>query len=94
MQGAETKDLEEKLDDGIPAIAGFPGIEKRDLRLLRHEPVFLDPQLLNFRVQRRSGNSEFCGCTFWAGDFPFTFRKSCFNNLSLVILESVWQRTC
>ena len=52
MQGAETKRLEEKLDDGIPASAGFPGIARRDLLLLRHEPVFLDPQLLNFRVQR------------------------------------------
>jgi hypothetical protein len=62
--------------------------------LLRHVPVFLDPQLLNFRVQRRAGNSEFRCRAFWAGNFPFTFRKSRFNNLSLLILESVWQRTC
>ena len=93
MQSTETKGLEEKLDDGIPASAGFPGINKRDLLLLRDKPVFLDPQLLNFRVQRRSGNSEFRCRTFWSGDFPFTFRKSHFNNFSLLILESVWQRT-
>ena len=94
MQGAETKGLEEELDDGIPASAGFPGIKRRDLLLLRHEPMLLDPQLLNFRVQRRSGNSEFRCRTFWAGDFPFTFGKSRFNNLSFLILEGVWQRTC
>ena len=29
MQSTETKGLEEKLDDGIPASAGFPGV-KRD----------------------------------------------------------------
>jgi hypothetical protein len=52
MQSTETKDLEEKLDDGIPASAGFPGIEGSDLLLLRDKPVFLDPQMLNFRVQR------------------------------------------
>jgi hypothetical protein len=73
MQSAETKGLEEKLDDGIPASAGFSGIKKRDLLLLRDKPVFLDAQLLNFRVQRRSGNSEFHCRTFWAGDFPFAF---------------------
>lgn len=36
--------------------------------------VFLDLQLLDFRVQRRSGNSEFRCRTFWAGNSPFTFR--------------------
>src|SRR3984885_5031965 len=61
--------------------------------LLRHVPVFLDPQLLDFRVQRRAGNSEFRCRTFWAGNFPFTFRKSRFNNFFFLILESVWQRT-
>jgi hypothetical protein len=73
MQSTETKGPEEKLGDGIPATTGFPGIERRDLLLLRDEPVFLDPQLLDFRVQRRSGNSEFRCRTFWAGDFPFAF---------------------
>jgi hypothetical protein len=34
MQNTETKSLEEKLDDGTPAGAGFPGIERRDLLLL------------------------------------------------------------
>ena len=34
MQSTETKGLEEKLDDGTPASAGFPGIETRDLLLL------------------------------------------------------------
>jgi len=58
------------------------------------KPVFLDPQLLNFRLQRRAGNSEFRCRTFWACDFPFAFRKGRFNNFSLLILESVWQRAC
>jgi hypothetical protein len=73
MQTTETKGLEEKLDDGIPASAGFPGTERRDLLLLGDKPMFLDPQVLNFRVQRRSGNSEFRRRTLWAGDFPFAF---------------------
>ena len=93
MQSTETKGLEEKLDDETSVSAGFSGIKKRDLLLLRDKPVFLDPQLLNFRVQRRAGNSEFRCRTFWACNFPFTFRKSRFNNFSLLILESVWQRT-
>ena len=94
MQNTETKGLEEKLDDETSVSAGFSGIKKRDLLLLRDKPVFLDLQLLDFRVQRRAGNSEFRRRTFWAGNFPFTFRKSRFNNFSLLVLESVWQRTC
>jgi hypothetical protein len=50
MQSAETKGLEEKLDDEISGSAGFSGIKKRELLLLRDKPVFLDPQLLDFRV--------------------------------------------
>jgi hypothetical protein len=50
MQSTETKGLEEKWNDGTSTSAGFPGVEKRELLLLRDEPVFLDPQLLNFRV--------------------------------------------
>ena len=73
MQSTETKGLEEKLDDGIPASAGFPGVKKESRLLLRDELVLLDVQLLDFRVQRRSGNSEFRCRTFWAGDFPFAF---------------------
>ena len=52
MQSTETKGLEEKLDDGNPTSVGFPRIERRDLLLLGDKPVFLDPQLLNFRFQR------------------------------------------
>jgi len=93
MQSTETKGLEEKLDGGNPTSVGFPAIERRDRLLRRDKPVLLDPQLLNFRFQRRPGNSELRCRTFWAGDFPFTFRKSRFNNSSFLILESVWQRT-
>ena len=91
MQNIKTKGLEEKLDDETSVSAGFSGIKKRDLLLLRDKPVFLDPQLLDFRVQRRAGNSEFRCRTFWACNFPFTFRKSRFNNFFFLILESVWQ---
>jgi hypothetical protein len=73
MQSTETKGLEEKWDDGNPTSAGFPGVERRALLLLRDKPVFLDPQLLNFRVQSRSGNSELRCRTFRAGDSPFAF---------------------
>ena len=52
MQGTEMKGLEEKLDDGNRTSVGFPGIETRDLLLLRDKTVLLDPQLLNFRFQR------------------------------------------
>ena len=94
MQSIKTKGLEDKWDDETSVSAGFSGIKKRDLLLLRDKSVFLDPQLLDFRVQRRAGNSEFRCRTFWACNFPFTFRKSPFNNFSLLIQESVWQRTC
>jgi hypothetical protein len=91
MQSTETKGVEEKLDDETSGSTGFSGIKKKDLLLLRDKPVFLDPQLLDFPVQRRAGNSEFRCRTFWARNFPFTFRKDPFNDFSLLILESVWQ---
>jgi hypothetical protein len=69
MQSTEMKGLEEKLDDETSVSAGFSGTKKRD-PLLRDKPVFLDPQQLDFRVQRRAGNSEFRCCTFWACRHP------------------------
>ena len=60
---------------------------------LHHKLVLLDAQLLNFRVQRRSGNSEFRCRTFWASDFSLAFSQCGFNDFSLLILESVGQRT-
>jgi hypothetical protein len=74
MQGAETKGLEGKLDDDNSGSAEFPGVKKESRLLLRDKLVLLDVQLLDFRVQRRAGNSEFRCRTFWAGDFPFAFR--------------------
>jgi hypothetical protein len=50
MQSTETKGLEKKLDDETSVSAGFSGIKKCDLPLLRDKPVFLDSQLLDFRV--------------------------------------------
>jgi hypothetical protein len=72
-------------------VPDFRELKRRTLLLLRDKPVFLDPQLLDFSVQRRAGNSEFRCRTFLARNFPFTFRKGPFNNFSLLILESVWQ---
>jgi hypothetical protein len=65
-------------------------LKKQALLLIRYKLVFLDLQLLDFRVQSRSGNSEFRCRTFWAGDFPFAFSQSGFDDFSLLILESVW----
>jgi len=59
MQSTEKEGLEGRWDDETSGIAEFPGTKKRDLLLLRDKPVFLDPQLLDFRVQRGAGNSEF-----------------------------------
>ena len=73
-------------------VPNFRELKRRDL-LLRDKLVLLDLQLLDFRVQRRSGNSEFRCRTFWASDFPFAFSQGGFNNFSFLILESVWQRT-
>jgi len=73
MQSTETKGLEEKLGDETSASAEFPGVKKESRLPFRDKLVLLDVQLLNFRVQRRSGNSEFCCRTCWAGDFPFAF---------------------
>jgi hypothetical protein len=59
MQTTEIKGVEGKLDDDSSGSAEFPGV-KNEWRLpLGHKLVLLDVQLLNFRVQRRSGNSEF-----------------------------------
>src|ERR1700730_1123090 len=94
MQTTEMKGVERRLDDENSGSAEFPGVKKEGLLPLRDKLVLLNVQLLNFRVQRRSGNPEFCCRTFWACNFPSTFLKGRFNNFSLLILESVWQRTC
>src|SRR3984957_8493372 len=70
----------------------FRELERRDL-LLGDKLFFLDLQLLDFRVQRRSGNSEVRCRTFRASDFPLAFSQCGFNHFSLMVLESVWQRT-
>src|SRR5882757_7776679 len=74
-------------------LPNFRKLKRRDLLLLRDKLMFLDLQLLDLRVQRRSGNSEFRCRTSWASDFPLAFSQCGFNNLSLLILESVRQRT-
>ena len=72
MQTTEIKGIERKLDDESSGSAEFSGVKKEWLPL-RDKLVLLDVQLLNFRVQGRSGNSEFRRRTFWASDFPFAF---------------------
>src|SRR5882757_1579743 len=74
-------------------VPNFRELKRRESVLVRDKFVFLDLQLLDFRVQRRSGNSEFCCRTFWARNFPLAFSQCGFNNFSLLILESVGQRT-
>jgi len=74
-------------------VPDFRDYKKRDLLLLRDEPVFLDPQLLDFRVQRRAGNSEFAAAPSGL-QFSLYFPQEPFKNFSLLILESVWQRPC
>ena len=66
MQSTETKGLEGKLDDETSVSAGFSGAKKEWRLRLRDKVVLLDPQLLDFRVQRRAGNSEFRCCTLCA----------------------------
>ncbi len=73
MQTTEMKGVERKLDDEHSGSAEFSGVKKEWRLSLRDKLVLLDVQLLNFRVQRRSGNSEFRCRAFWAGDFPFAF---------------------
>jgi len=73
MQTTEMKGVEGKLGDENSGSAEFSGVKKEWRLPLRDKPVLLDVQLLNFRVQRRSGNPEFCCRTFWARNFPFTF---------------------
>src|SRR6266568_7514517 len=74
-------------------VPNFRELKRRDLLLLRDKFVFLDLQLLDFRVQRGSGNSEFRCRTLWASDFSLAFSQCGFNNFFLLILESVRQRT-
>jgi hypothetical protein len=72
-QTTEIKGVEGKLDDETSGSAGFSGVKKEWRLALRDKLVLLDVQLLNLRVQRRAGNSEFCCRTFWARNFPFRF---------------------
>jgi hypothetical protein len=74
LQSAETKGLEGKLDDDNSGSAEFSEVTKESRLLLRDKLVLLNIQLLDFRVQRRAGNSEFRCRTFWAGNFALTFR--------------------
>jgi hypothetical protein len=67
VQGIETQRLEGKLDDETSGSAGFSEIKKRELLLLRDKPVFLDPQLLDFRVQRRAAMSASRDSTSFSG---------------------------
>src|ERR1700727_993661 len=73
-------------------VPNFRELEKKYLLLLGDKSVFPDVQLLNFRVQRRSGNSEFRRRTSWTSDFPLAFCQRGFNHYFLLILESVRQR--
>jgi hypothetical protein len=72
-QGTETKGLG---GNGITEIREVPDFrETTESRLLlREKLVLLDVELFDFRVQRRAGNSKFRCRTFWARNFPFTFR--------------------
>jgi hypothetical protein len=49
-QHIENKRVRQPQDDETSASAGFSGIEKGSFYLLRARLVFLDPQLLYFRV--------------------------------------------
>jgi hypothetical protein len=72
-QITEMKGVRGNWDDENSGSAEFSGVKKEWRLTLRYKLVLLDVQLLNFRVQRRSGNSEFCCRAFRAGDFPFAF---------------------
>jgi hypothetical protein len=70
MQTTEMKGVEGEWNDEKSGSAEFPG-GKGDWRLpVGDKLVLLDVQLLNFRVQRRPGNSEFRCRAFRARDFP------------------------
>jgi hypothetical protein len=73
-------------------VPDFRELKRGTYLRLRDKPVFLDPQLLDFPVQRRAGNSQFRCRTFWARNSPLTLSaRALFNHFSLLILESVWQ---
>jgi hypothetical protein len=59
MQSTEMKGLAGKLDDENSGSAEFPGVKKESQLQLRDKLVLLGVQLLDFRVQRRAGNSKF-----------------------------------
>jgi hypothetical protein len=65
MQSTETKGLEEKLDDETSVSAGFPGIKKRGLLLLRDKTnlCFLIQSCLILRhlAPRSQGEIQLCG---------------------------------
>ena len=73
VQTTEMKGVERKLDDDNSGSAEFSGVKKEWWLSLRDKLVFLDVQLLNFRVQCGSGNTEFRCRTFGASNFSFAF---------------------
>ena len=73
MKQVENRQLEVAVDDETSGVPNFRDLNEWPL-VPRGELVLLDVQLLDFRVQRRAGNSEFRCRTFWACNFPFTFR--------------------
>ena len=79
MQGAETKGLEEKLDDGIPASAGFPGIKRRDLLPYDYVAInlcFLIPSCLIFVSSVDRGIPSFAAAPSGPATFPLLSAKA------------------
>ena len=95
MQSTETKGLEEKLDDETSGSAGFSGIKKEWTYYYSEINLcFLILSCLIFESSVERGIPSFAAAPSGPATFPLLSAKSRFNNFSLLILESVWQRTC
>ena len=70
MQGTETKGLEEKLDDGTPASAGFPGIEGTTCYYLEINLCLLIPSCLIFVSSVDRGIPSFAAAPSGPATFP------------------------
>jgi hypothetical protein len=76
MQSTETKGVEEKLNDGIPASAGFPGIEGGTYHYLEINLCFLIPSCLIFVSSVERGIPSLAAAPCGPATFPLLSAKA------------------
>ncbi len=85
----ENRSLKRNCSDRILGSARIPAVQRGDLP----DGVFLYVELFDFRIQRRTRNSEFGSGPICPRNFSVAFRQSGFDELLLIVLEGLCERT-